>query len=542
MSRKLYTFRGGLHLPGYKGLSNQHAIQQLPIPQSLTLPLQQHIGRPAISVVSVGDHVLKGEVIARYDGEVSAPFHAPTSGFVTAMNNTPFPHPSQMEIQAITITPDGNDQWGELSPVPDYHSCEPAEIRKVIRNAGIVGLGGAGFPAHVKLNPGSRTATDTLIINAAECEPYITCDDRLMRERAREIISGVRIMRHAVHALQAVIGIEDNKLDAFTALVHALENSGVHDIEIVRIPTIYPAGGEKQLIRVLTGKEVPSQGIPLDVGVVCQNIATAYAVQQAVIEGKPLISRIVTVSGEAVNSPGNFESLIGTPFSDLLQAAGGETVHSPQLTVGGPMMGIVVPHLNIPMIKTSNALLVQNPNFNHKELSCIRCGACAEVCPVGLQPQQLYWHSRAKEFDKVQEQNLFDCIDCGCCAWVCPSKIPLVHYFRFAKTAIWNQERNREAADRARERHDQRQDRLDREKAERAAKMMQKKAALKKRPETAKGADSKKAAIEAALQRARAKKEAIQNKDTMITDASIKDDLIENSDKISPPHNDVTPS
>jgi Na+-translocating ferredoxin:NAD+ oxidoreductase subunit C len=508
--RKLWRFHGGLHLEGRKELSTGGAIATLPLPARLVLPLQQHIGAPAEPLVGAGERVLKGQKIAKASGYVSVPLHAPSSGTVVEIAEHPVPHPSGLAARCIVIETDGREEWCERRPVEDYTRLDPSALRNLVREAGIVGLGGAGFPAFIKLNPGRGRTIETLILNAAECEPYISCDDLLMRERAEEVIEGMRILRHAVQARDCIIGIEDNKPEAHAALVRAAAALGADDIAIARIPTIYPTGGEKLLIRVLTGKEVPSHGLPAEVGVVCHNVATAAAVCRAVMRGEPLISRIVTVTGQGIARPGNVEVPIGTPMHALIEHCGGYTPDVDRLVLGGPMMGFALHHDGLPVTKTASCLLAAT----RAELAppppampCIRCAECARACPVNLLPQQLYWYAHSKDFDRVQDYNLFDCIECGCCAYVCPSHIPLVQYYRYAKAEIWAQERDRKKAELARQRFEFRTERLERERAERAERLRQKKAAVEAAP-VAGGEDPKKAAIAAALERVRAKQKA----------------------------------
>jgi electron transport complex protein RnfC len=504
---RLYRFHGGLVLPGHRELTASVPITQADIPPLLVLPLLQHIGEPAEALVKPGDSVCTGQMIARPVGTVSAPVHASGSGTVVAIEARPVPHPSALPADCIVIETDGRDQWLEPADgLADYRSVEPRVLLERIREAGIVGLGGAGFPTRVKLASGKR-AIAALIINGAECEPYITCDQRLMRERAHEIIEGVRILRHIVQPDACTIAVEDSMPAAEAALRDALDGLQETGISVTRIPTIYPTGGERQLIKVLTGREVPSQGLPADIGIICQNVGTAAAVYQAVCKGTPLLSRIVTVTGSGIRTPRNLEVRIGTPLSHLISACGGYTHDVERLLIGGPMMGYAINNDAVPVIKTTNCILA----VTREEMPapppaqpCIRCGKCTEVCPADLLPQQLYWYARSNNYDAAQDYDLFDCIECGCCAYVCPSHIPLVQHYRHAKTEIWAQEKQRRKSDRARQRHEARLARLVRIKQERAEKMARKKQVLQQGEG---GPDPKQAAIQAALERVKRKKE-----------------------------------
>lgn len=503
------TIPGGLRLEANKAQSLQTPLRAASIPDRLVIPLSQHIGDSAEALVSAGDQVLKGQVIARPNGYISAPVHAPTSGTVTAVGNFPVPHPSGLHAACVVIDADGEDRAIDTGlQVEDVFNADPATIRQKIREAGIVGLGGAGFPTSVKLNPGPDREVDLLVINAAECEPFISCDEALMCCRTQDVIDGIRIMRQALNARQVVIGIEDNMPNAIECLKTGLEQSGQTDIRLIPIPTIYPAGGEKQLIYSLTGLQVPSQELPVTLGIVCQNVGTAAATTRALLYGEPLISRVITITGGGVQQPANLEVRIGTPISELVEQCGGYTADANRLIMGGPMMGINLPDDNLPVTKTTNCLLaagtreVPDPSPAH---ACIRCGECAQVCPALLLPQQLYWYAHTRNLDKIQDYNLFDCIECGCCAAVCPSHIPLVQYYRFAKTEIWDLERERHKADSARQRHEFRLERLEREKRELQERRAKAKQALN-RPKAG-NKDDKKAEIAAALARVKAKKE-----------------------------------
>lgn len=504
---RLHTFHGGIQLPGHRELTDNKPIRPATIPQQLIIPLQQHIGQAAACRVTPGEYVKKGQCIATATGAVSAPVHASSSGTVTAIEARPVPHPSGLNALCIIIATDGKDEWADTTTNVNYRETPPHILVETIRAAGITGLGGAGFPTQTKLERGLENDIELLLINGVECEPWIACDHALLKERAREVIQGTHILQHILKPRVCVIAVEDGMQASETALQNAIAETGRDNIQIISIPDIYPAGGERQLIKVITGLEVPSQGFPSDIGIVCLNVGTAAAVYNAVVLGQALISRIVTVTGKGVHSPQNMEALIGTPINELIEAGGGFTDDLDRLLMGGPMMGFELPSSHLPVIKTTNCLLaLTTADVPAAETSqaCIRCGDCATVCPVDLLPQQLYWHTRSSNHDKAQDYNLFDCIECGCCALVCPSHIPLVQYYRFAKTEIWAQERQKRIADIARQRHLARERRLTRIKQERADQLARKKQALSS--DTANQATIQ-AAIQAALDRVRKKKE-----------------------------------
>lgn len=515
---KLGHFHGGLHLDDHKAESTGLPIDKQPPGKALVLPLRQHIGHDAEPVVKPGDRVGKGQLIAQPFGHISAAIHAPTSGTVTAIEGRPFPHPSGMPVESIVIAADGEDRWAEGLPAPiaDYRTLSAPELTHRIRDAGIVGLGGAAFPTDAKLRIDKNSIT-TLIINGAECEPWITCDDLLMREQATGIVEGIAILQHILRPMATLIGIEDNKPEAIDAMRQALATAQLNNTEVVVIPTLYPSGGEKQLIKILTNKEVPSGGLPLQIGIVCQNVGTTFAIFEAIIKGKPLIERVVTITGDGVRQPRNLLLRIGTPISEAVAAAGGYVDNVAELLIGGPMMGVAIPTDDVPLIKSSNCVLASTPanlRRHHDAHPCIRCGECAAVCPAQLLPQQLYWYARAKNHDKAEDYHLFDCIECGCCDYVCPSHIPLVQYYRHAKGEIRHLREEKAKADRARIRHQLREERLAREAAERAARLAAKKAALEKKKAAKQTAgdssDSKKDVIAAALARAKARKAALR--------------------------------
>ncbi len=498
----VHSIPGGIHPPENKTQSLGKAIAPLPLPARLVLPMGQHIGAPAKPLVAVGDRVLKGQPIADAAGFVSAPIHAPTSGTVTAIDDQPVPHPSGMKARCISIEPDGKEEWIVHQGVGDYTALDKAELLELIRSAGIVGMGGAGFPSAVKL--ATDKPIESLIINGTECEPYITADDMLMRERAADIIAGARILGHLIKPGETLIGIEDNKPEAIAIMRQAAEGSG---IEIVTFPTKYPSGGEKQLIQIVTGKEVPSGGLPADIGIVMQNVGTTAAIYRAVVHGEPLISRITTVTGDAVAVRGNFEVLLGTPIQHLLEHCEFDAGAASRLIMGGPMMGFALENTGIPIVKTSNCILAPSRQELPGEVpaqACIRCAMCAQACPVSLLPQQLYWFARGKEIEKLEAHQLFDCIECGCCSYVCPSNIPLVQYYRAAKANINKHKQDNQRSEIAKARFEARQQRLDREQAAKDAK--RKARAEKAKRAKAAGGDAKADVVQAAIARSAAKK------------------------------------
>ena len=507
-------FHGGMRLEGHKTESLTREIQLASLPDQLFLPLKQHIGDSNKPQVSIGDRVLKDQVIAANPSLFCAPVHAPGSGIVSAIENHPVPHPSGQSDVCIVIDLDGKDDSVEPEEL-DLSAASPQQLIDRICRAGIVGLGGAAFPSSPKLSRGLAQGITTLIINGVECEPYITCDDMLMRRDANEVIRGIGYLQQILQPRNTLIGIEDNKPEAASALTDALVKTGLPNTELHTIPTIYPAGGEKQLIQILTGKEIPHGKLAFDIGLFCQNVGTCAAITRALEQDKALTSRIVTVSGDNVENPGNWEVGFGTPIKHLIDLAGGyQSQNDSHLVMGGPMMGFSLGSDRIPIVKASNCILAmhqqtipQHPG-NHDE--CIRCGKCTEVCPASLLPQQLYWHARSKAHERSQEFHLFDCIECGCCSAVCPSQIPLVQYYRASKSDIRAAQRAQVKSDRARIRFEFREKRLLLKKQQDEERRRLKREALQKNKAGTATETGTVDPVQAALERVKARKKALQ--------------------------------
>ncbi len=466
----LFDLRGGIHPEGRKNLSAAHPICALPVPKRLFIPLQQHIGAPAQPVVAVGQAVLKGQLLATAQGALSSVIHAPTSGVITGLGDCTAPHPSGLAVPSITLDSDGESRWIDLKTTSEPFQLTPEEIAQRVAAAGIVGLGGATFPSALKLN--LSHGVQTLIMNGGECEPYLTCDDRIMQERAAQIMQGIQLIAHAVAAQEVLVGIEDNKPEAIAAMQAAAKNTSV---KVTAMPSMYPMGSEKQIIQVLTGKEIPAGGRPADIGVLVHNVATAFAVQQAIVEGKPLISRIVTVSGGAIKVPCNLEVLVGTPMQELIDFAGGYVQPAARLVLGGPMMGQQISNPAVPVVKgTSGVLALTTAEIGQAEPApCIRCSSCVRACPVGLLPLEMAAHIRTANLSGAVKLGLKDCIACGSCSYVCPAHIPLVHFFNYAKGDLFAQERSKLKQESTKKLADERiarTERLARERAEKAAK------------------------------------------------------------------------
>lgn len=503
---RLHNFPGGVHPPEAKLLSNQAPIASMPVPKTLYIPLKQHSGMQGSLIVAVGDRVKKGQALTHSSHPFAVPVHASTSGIITDITEHPSAHASGLPETTIVLKPDGAEDWHIMPPFENYRTVEPITLIERICDAGISGMGGAGFPTHIKTQ--HNHDVECLIINGIECEPYISSDDRIMREHAWQIKQGIDILRYLVNPKAIIIAVESNKPEAFDALKTACGSDA--SITMASIPTKYPAGGEKQLIQALTGHEVPRSGLPMDIGCMMFNVGTCFAIADAIIYGKALVQRVVTLTGEALKEPQNVWALLGTPMADLLAFAQYQPAKQKRhkVIMGGPMMGFTVTNDNVPVVKITNCVLVpaadELPDIDD-EKPCIRCGYCTDVCPAGLLPQQLYWYSKAKDFAKAEEYALADCIECGACAYVCPSEIPLVQYYRQAKAEIKAQLDEQQKSEKAKQRFEQKQARLEAEKHAREEKH-RKAAEARKAAMENNGGDAK-AKIAAALARAKAKKQ-----------------------------------
>lgn len=465
---QIWDFNGGIHPPEMKAQTSHIPLKRAALPSYLQIPLQQHLGPEGELLVKTGDRVLKGQPLTTGKNRM-LPVHASTSGTISAIDYYPSTHPSALPERCVRLEPDGLEQWCQREMLIDYRTYSAEQLIEHIHQAGIAGLGGAVFPTASKIN-GALSRVKTLIINGAECEPYITADDLLMQEYADELLIGCEILNHILQPETIIIGIEDNKPDAVKAIKQSLHCHEKSNIIVRVIPTKYPSGGAKQLTKILTGLEVPHGGRSSDIGVLMQNVGTVFAIKRAVINGEPLLERIVTLTGNAIENLGNVWALLGTPVSELLHQFGYQQQQQPMVIMGGPLMGFALSDLSVPVTKMSNCIIAPGNDEiaqPEAEQACIRCTQCADACPAGLLPQQLYWFSRGKEHDKARNYNLFDCIECGACAYVCPSNIPLVQYYRQEKAEIREQDEQAELARVAKIRFEAKQARLEREKAAR---------------------------------------------------------------------------
>lgn len=516
--QRLWDFPGGIHPPEMKSQSSGVPLKSLPLPDKLIIPLKQHLGPEGELRVTPGEKVLRGQPLTAGSGR-TLPVHAPTSGTIAAIVPHRTAHPSGLAELSVILLPDGDDRWAPRQPLADFRQCSPAQLLSRIHQSGIAGLGGAGFPTAAKLGGGMH-GVETFIINGAECEPYITVDDRLMQENAGDIVTGMAILRHMLQPQRLLLGIEDNKPNAIAALKAALRERTMGELRV--IPTKYPSGGAKQLTKILTSKEVPVGQHSAAIGVVMLNVGTVYAIKRAIIDGEALTERVVTLTGEALAQPGNVWARLGTPVSHLLTHAGFTPAAESIVIMGGPLMGFTLPSLDVPVVKISNCLLAPSARElapTEPEQSCIRCSRCADACPASLLPQQLYWFSRGQEREKARQHHLFDCIECGACAYVCPSNIPLVHYYRQQKAEIRALDGEEQRATQAKARYEAKLARREREKQQRLARHQQ--AAVKLdaaagaadtlQPSNAvTPADSPQASVAAAIARVKARRQAAQ--------------------------------
>jgi Na+-translocating ferredoxin:NAD+ oxidoreductase subunit C len=462
---KIFDIPGGIHPSYRKELASEEPIRQAPLPKRVYLPLQQHVGTLSVPIVAVGDCVKKGQVVCVRQGSMSATHHASISGRVVALDKAMAPHASGLPMETVVIESDGLDEWGALpAPIADPFLASPQEIIERVASCGVVGLGGAIFPAAIKLGMADRYKLDTLLVNGAECEPYLTCDDRVMREHADEVIDGARIMAHALGVQKIIVAVKKNKPQAIEILERAASAFPV--IRVVGVPIRYPIGYAQHLTKVVTGRETPAEHRNAEVGVVVHNVATARAVHCAVRLGRPLISRVVTVTGGAIRQPSNIEVPVGTLVSDLIEDCGGFTELPKQVVLGGPMMGQPLPSLDVPIVKGSAGVLVMSADeiIESRERACIRCGLCLSVCPSGLAPMDMAALIRKDKLDAAAKLHVADCIACGSCSWVCPSYIPLLQYFNYANGALNAEDRKRRKNERVRaltQARAQRQERLD---------------------------------------------------------------------------------
>jgi electron transport complex protein RnfC len=433
VTQRKYSFKGGTHPPHYKELTSHRKIEKVPLPDEVIIPLQQHTGAPCQPVVNKGDYVKAGQKIGDSEAFISAPIHASVCGEVVGIE--PRLHPIGQPVMSIIVKVDKeNTEIQKLKPLPE--DPEPQEIRARVKEAGLVGLGGAAFPTHVKLSPPPEKKIDTVIVNGCECEPYLTCDHRQMLEESDQVLDGAKLLKKAVGASQVFIAIETNKPDAIELLEQKVVGS--NSITVARMDTKYPQGAEKQLIKAILNREIPSGGLPMDVGALVQNVGTTIAISKAVREGLPLFERVITISGRAIANPKNLRVRIGTPISFLIDQVGGFATPPGKVIVGGPMTGVAQFTLDVPVVKgTSGIIALPLDELRlYDDQPCVRCGKCVQHCPMQLLPALISALIELERIDEAQEMGVFDCIECGVCAFVCPAQRPIVQLVRYAKAKI----------------------------------------------------------------------------------------------------------
>lgn len=474
---------GGLRLDAHKQRSTAKPLRVASISERFVIPLDQHSGAPARPIVKPSERVLMGQPIAQPGPGISAWLHAPASGEVIAIEPRPTPHRLGAPSLSVVIANDGRDGLFDAGASVNFEQLSPADTCNHIARGGIVGLGGAAFPTANKLESSLCEDGPRLLLNGAECEPYISCDDMLMRERAADIVFGARVLMHALCAKDCTIAVEDDVPQAVTALRKAIDAAAEQRIHVRVVPSVYPAGGERQLIATVFGLEVPHDGLPANIGVVCQNVGTAAAIARWFRDGEPLIRRIVTITGDGIREPGNLETRIGTPIASIVADCGGYTERMSRLIMGGSMMGSSLPHDDLPVIKATNCVIAASSldlQPRGPEMPCIRCGACSQACPAFLLPQQLHWYLHPYDSEQLTRHGLLDCIECGCCDYVCPSQIPLVERFREAKPLLTRELQARVDADASRTRFLARNERIERLEAEHRAKLVAKRSVSKR--------------------------------------------------------------
>jgi electron transport complex protein RnfC len=433
--KSTFTFKGGIHPQYFKDVTSGSALRMIPTPDHLFVPMQQHLGAAAQVVVKQGDEVKRNQLIGEQNGHISAPVHAPVAGKISAIVSVPTA--AGRMCQAVIIEPNGSDEVEFLEPFKEWQGANEEAMLARIKEAGVVGMGGAGFPTGVKLSPPPGKKIDTLIINGAECEPYLTADHRMMVERANEIHIGIEILRNILGVKTVRIAIEDNKPEAIQAMEVALKQM-TGDVALSVLATSYPQGAEKQQIFSVTGREVPRGGLPMDIGCVVENVSTAYTVYEAIMKGQPLTYRAITVTGDAVGNPSNLWVPCGTHYHTLIDACGGFNGHAMKIISGGPMMGFAVSGLDVPTTKTSSGLLCMTQAYltDYTSQACISCGRCVEACPMRLIPSEMSQFIEADDVASAEQMALMDCVECGSCSYVCPAHRPLVHHFRRGKAVV----------------------------------------------------------------------------------------------------------